>query len=258
MKPDLNHNGPTPVFLQIERWIQQQIEQGHWPEHYKLVNEIDLARDLGVSRGTIRRAISELITEGMLVRIHGKGTFVAAKNLEQPLAERLVAFSEALIERGIPYETQVLAQELITPNDQVVSLLSVPAESKVFYLERVRYVAQTPVIYLQNYVVATRCPGIEEVDFTTNRLFHVLETRYGLVLDWGRRTFEAQAAGANIAALLQISECAPIMKLEQLVYLNDGSPIELSHDWLRGDRFRLTATLKRDGLRETTLQSGGL
>lgn len=258
MKPEVDHNGPTPIYLQIERWIQQQIEQGYWPEHYKLVNEIDLANDLGVSRGTVRRAISDLINAGLLVRIHGKGTFVASKNLEQPLAERLVAFSEALIEQGIPFETQVLAQCLIIPDSRVASLLSVPAGSEVFYLERVRYVAQEPVIYLHNYVVTRRCPGIEEIDFITHRLFQVLEGRYGLKLDWGRRTFEAQVADEKIASLLHIPQCAPIMKLEQIVYLEDGSPIEFSDVWLRGDRFSLTSTLKRNGARESTLRSSNL
>lgn len=257
MKPDLDHVGPTPVYQQVERWIQEQIEQGRWPQHYKLANEIDLANDLGVSRGTIRRAIADLIKAGLLVRVHGRGTFVASKNLEQPLAERLVSFSEALIEQGIPFETQVLTQGLITPDEYVASLLSVPAGNRVFYLERVRYVRQTPMIYLRNYVVAQRCPGIEEIDFTKHRLFQVLEERYGLVLDWGRRTFEAQIADERIAALLHISQCAPIMKLEQIVYLDDGSPIEFSDVWLRGDRFNLTSTVKRNVLRETVQRSGG-
>lgn len=257
MKPNLDHTGPTTVYLQVERWIQEQIEQGRWPEHYKLANEIDLANDLGVSRGTIRRAISDLIKAGMLVRVHGRGTFVASKNLEQPLAERLVSFSESLIEQGIPFETQVLAQGLIMPDDRVASLLSVPAGDKVFCLERVRSVAQRPMAYLRNYVVAQRCPGIEEVDFTVHRLFQVLEGNYGLVLDWARRTFEAQIADERVAAWLQIPQCAPIMKLEQIVYLNDGSPVEFSDVWLCGDRFSLTSTVKRNALRETTLRTGG-
>lgn len=257
MKPDLDHTGPTTVYLQVERWIQEQIEQGRWPQHYKLANEIDLANDLGVSRGTIRRAISDLIEAGLLVRAHGRGTFVASKNLEQPLAERLVSFSESLIEQGIPFETQVLRQGMIVPDDRVASLLSVQTGDEVFLLERVRHVAQRPMSYLRNYVVARRCPGIEEVDFTEHRLFQILEGRYGLLLDWARRTFEAQISDARIAALLQIPECAPIMKLEQIVYLDDGSPIEFSDVWLCGDRFNLTSTVKRDSQRVSSLRSGG-
>jgi DNA-binding GntR family transcriptional regulator len=253
MMPELEHDRPEPLYLQIKAWIQEQIRQEIWPEHYKLVNEIDLADNLGVSRGTVRRAISELIAEGMLVRIHGRGTFVASKRLEQPLAERLVAFSEDLISRGIPFETQVLEQSLIKPPECLASLLSVAEHDQVFYLKRMRLVGQEPLILLHNYVVHTHCPGIEAADFTKYRLFEVLEGQYGLKLDWGRRTFEAQAATQEIAEHLGISECDPVMKLEQVVFLDDGSPIERSDVWLRGDRYRLMATVKRDGALENSI-----
>ncbi len=253
MMPELEHDRPMPLYLQIKGWIQEQIRQEVWPEHYKLVNEIDLADGLGVSRGTVRRAISELINEGMLVRIHGRGTFVASKRLEQPLAERLVAFSEDLISRGIPFETQVLVQSVIQPSERIASLLSVRPGGKVFFLQRVRCVGQAPLILLHNYVVHAHCPGIEQIDFTRYRLFEVLEGRYGLRLDWGRRTFEAQAATPEIAAHLGISDCDPVMKLEQIVFLDDGSPIELSDVWLRGDRYRLMATVRRGGSRVTSI-----
>jgi GntR family transcriptional regulator len=101
--------------------------------------------------------------------------------------------------------------------------------------------------------VHAHCPGIEQIDFTRYRLFEVLEGRYGLRLDWGRRTFEAQAATPEIAVHLGISDCDPVMKLEQIVFLDDGSPIELSDVWLRGDRYRLMATVRRGGSRVTSI-----
>lgn len=251
---DIDRNSPIPIYTQVKLWMQHQIEQYIWPEHYKLVNEIDLANDIGVSRGTIRKAVSELIEEGLLVRIHGRGTFVASKHLEQPLAERLIAFSEDLLEKGIPFETEVLQQSVLKPNERVASLLSIPAGRDVFFLKRIRFVAQTPLVLLHNYVVYDRCIGIEKVDFTKYRLFQVLEEQYGLVLDWGRRTFEAQAADSETAGLLKIDQCAPVMNLEQIVFLADGSPIELSDLWLRGEHYRLTATVKRNSTKRSTAE----
>ena len=242
---NLDRNSPVPIYIQVKTWMQHQIEQGIWPENYKLLNEIDLSNDIGVSRGTIRKAVSELIKEGLLVRIHGRGTFVASKHLEQPLAERLVAFSEDLIEKGIPFETKVLEQSVIKPNARIASLLSITDGGDVFFLKRIRYVAHTPVVLLHNYIAYERCRGIENVDFTKFRLFQALEEQYGLVLDWGRRTFEAQIADQVTAKHLEIAEWAPVMNLEQIVFLDDGSPIELSDLWLRGEHYRLTATVKR-------------
>ena len=252
-QPDLVRTGPTPIFEQIKTWMRLQIQQGVWPEHFKLKSETDLAAAWGVSRGTVRKAITELIREGLLVRIHGRGTFVASARLEQPLAERLVAFSEDLISKGISFETEVLDCSVVQAPPKVASLLNITTDSQVLLLKRVRSVADTPLILLHNYVVYDLCPGIEQVDFSKYRLFETLEEKSGLVLDWGRRYFEAQAASPAVADLLGISVCDPIMSLEQVVYLNDGTPVELSDVWLRGDRFRLSATVRRDGLTDPSM-----
>src|SRR5690606_18813072 len=112
---------------------------------------------LGVSRGTIRRAIGELIDEGLLVRVHGRGTFVARPKLEQALADNLVTFSEDLITQGIPFETTVLEQTVASSSEQASALLQVGPDEKVFVLKRLRSVGGVPVILLHNYVVYARC-----------------------------------------------------------------------------------------------------
>ncbi|MCK6629938.1 MAG: GntR family transcriptional regulator [Anaerolineae bacterium] len=244
--PELNHTGPIPLYLQIKSWLRQQIVSGDWPEHYKLKAEADLALELQVSRGTIRKALAELIAEGLLVQTHGRGTFVAARVLEQPLAERLVTFSEDLISRGIPFETQVLEQKVIPVPERVVGRLLLPAESPVFFLKRVRLVNGEPMILLHNYVVYERCPTIEKIDFIHSRLFEALEEHFGLTIDYGHRSFEAQVADKDIAKLLGIAKRDPVMYMEQSTYLQDGSPIECSELWLRGDRFKLGAMVKRN------------
>jgi DNA-binding GntR family transcriptional regulator len=176
----IERDAPKLLYGQIVQWMNRQVDTGAWPEHYKLQSETELAARLGVNRGTVRKAIAELVAQGRLISIHGRGTFVASQTLEQPLAERLIAFSEDLLEKGIPFETRVLDQSVIVPPHRVASLLSLAPEAKVFFLKRVRVVAQLPLILLHNYVVCDRCPGIETVDFTRHRLLETLERRYKL------------------------------------------------------------------------------
>lgn len=251
----IEHNIPKLLYLQIVEWMEQQLASGIWPEHYKLKPEVELAAELGVNRGTVRKAIEELIAQGRLVRIHGRGTFVASATLEQPLAERLIAFSEDLIEKKIPFETRVLEQAVAEPTQPVASLLGLKPNAKVFVLKRVRIVAQVPLILLHNYIVYDHCPGIEAIDFGRLRLFETLEKHYGLAIEWGGRTFQAQCADDAVAEHLNISQRDPVMYLEQLVYLRDGSPIEYSNVWLRGDRFRLSADVKRNAQRDSVASS---
>lgn len=254
--PFLDRASPTPLYHQIIDWMREQILGGIWPEHYQLKSEIDLAAELNVNRGTLRNAIKALIDEGLLMRIHGKGTFVAAATLEQPLAESLITFSEGLIAQRIPFQTRVLSTSIIHPDPSLASLLNLKPEDSVFALRRLRYVKGKPLIVLNNFVVYRYCPGIETVDFDQNSLFETLEGRFGLRLDWGRRFFEAQAASDTIAELLEVDACAPVMYTRQIVYLEDSQPVELSDLWIRGDHFRVSAVVKRHSRKSlvTTIQ----
>lgn len=245
MPPDLQRAVPVPIYKQIEDWMRQQILSGAWPEHYKLPSEVDLAADLKVSRGTVRKAILSLTADRLLLQIHGRGTFVSSERLEQPLAERLLTFSDDLLLKHIPFETHVLEQSVGTPPPRVASLLALPPNARALTLKRVRVVAGTTYVLLHNYVAYDRCPGIENVDFSQARLFETLEKQYGLELDWGSRYFEAQAADDELAAILHIQPCQPVMYMQQIVYLRGGMPIEMSDMWVGGSHFRLSATIKR-------------
>lgn len=252
MIPHIDRNIPTPIYQQLAEWMRDQIVREQWPEHYQLKAEEDLAKEWGVSRGTMRKALSSLMDEGLLKRIHGRGTFVSASVVVQPLAEKMVTFSEDLIQRGIQFETRVITHRNLEPLPYIASQLKIPEGGSVFYVERVRVVKSEPVILLQNYVNLELCPGIDEVDFTRYRLFETLEERYHLDLASGSRVFEAQLADENVTALLTLPPCSPVMHMQQITYLKDKRPIELSNLWLRADRYRISASVSRATAEQTT------
>jgi DNA-binding GntR family transcriptional regulator len=103
-----------------------------------------------------------------------------------------------------------------------------------------------PVIAFKNFVAYAYCPGIETVDFVHNRLFGVLEKQYNLVIAWGRRFFEAQIADEEIARMLGIHAGEPVMYAQQIVSLDDGTPLEMSDIWINARHFRVSAVVKRD------------
>ncbi len=245
MLPALDHNGPIPIYRQIKDWIRQQIDSGAWPPGFKLQSEIELANDLAVSRGTLRKALAELADEGLLVRTHGRGTFVASPVIEQPLAERLITFSEDLISKGIAFETKVLQQDLVPAHGRLATLFDLPTGSTLFFVRRLRLVDGEPMAVINNYVVYAACPAITTVDLSTVRLFEVLEQHCNLRITHAYRTFQAQKANRVVAAALRIPCHEAVMYGEQLSFLADGSPVEFSEFWLRGDRFKLAATVQR-------------
>ncbi len=226
----------------------QEIEGGRWPSHYKLPAEEDLARSLKVSRGTLRQAIGELIANNRLMQIHGKGTFVTSgAQIESSLTDQLIAFSEDLILQHIPFVTEVLDQRIVVPDTRVRALLNLGPDNLVFSLQRRRFVNNVPIILTKNYVRYELCPGIEQEKFQELRLFRCLEDRYELRLSWARRTSEARVATSAESSALGIAVGSPVMYMEQIVYLEDGRPVECSDIWLRGDRFRLSSIITRAG-----------
>ena len=245
MLPQIDRHGPVPIYQQIKDWIQGNILDGTWVENYQLQAEDDLAEALSINRGTLRNAIKSLIDEGLLIRIHGKGTFVAGKKVEQPLAESLMTFSEGLIKQHIAFTTTVLQQQIIPADDDLAALFSVNVDDPVLCLQRVRHVENKPIIFLTNYVPCRYFPHIELKDFANRRLFDVMEHDYAFKISWAKRYFEARVADAQVASALAIPEGSPIMFAKQVTHSENDVAIEASDIWIRGDSFRLSATVLR-------------
>jgi len=237
---------PATLHAQISTWMRGQVASGAWPAHYRLKPEPELAAELGVSRGTLRRALATLIAEGALVQVRGKGTFVTSTVVEPAIAQRLTSLSEDFADLGTPLVTKVLASSLVVPPAPVAALLDTRDGQQVLRLQRLRSTAAGPVALLANYVRADLALGIETVDFESHTLFGVLEGRYGVHIATGRRTFSATAADEGAAAHLDVSPGSPLLHLEQVTYGASGGPIEYSDVWIRSDRLRVTSILTRN------------
>lgn len=233
------------IHAQISEGIRSRIATGEWPAHYRLKSEPELAAELGVSRGTLRRALTTLIEEGLLRQVRGRGTFVTSTTFEPSIAQRLSTLSEDFANQGIVFETQVLASEAIDPPRPVAALLDVPAAGRVLRLRRLRSTAGRPVTRLTNYVRLDLTPGIIDTDFSSESLFGTLEGRYGLKIGTARRTFSAEAATDEIAAALQLQAGEPVQYMQQVTYLADGRPIEYSDVWIHSGRLQVTSLLSR-------------
>ncbi len=245
--PDRGDLSPVPATLhsQISTWLRGQIASGAWPAHYRLKAEPDLAGELGVSRGTLRRALATLVSEGLLVQVRGRGTFVTSTVVEPAIAQKLTSLSEDFADLGTPLATEVVECSLAVAQGPVAALLDVPDGGSILRLVRVRGTADGPVALLANSVRADLAPGIEHADFERETLFGLLAASYGLVIQTGRRTFSATAADAETASRLGVAVGAPLLHLEQVTYLASGSPIEYSDVWIRSDRLRVTSILTR-------------
>ena len=241
----VDRKNPIPYYVQIIRAIREQIENGNWQPGYKLPGETEFCRMFDVSRMTIRQALRELVYEDLITRIRGKGTFVAEPKIGESLVQKLTGFYQDMTARGYKPITEVLEQVVIPASPKITKHLQLAEGTLVFKLARKRSIENEPIVLVTTYLPYALCEGLEKEDFSNQSLYAALENKCGLFISSGRRTIEAVLANENESQLLDIEKGAPLILLDSISYLEDGTPIEYYHAVHKGDRTRFEVELVR-------------
>jgi GntR family transcriptional regulator len=239
----LNKENPTPLYYQLKEILLEYI-----PNHRQdspIPTELELSHHFGISRPTVRQAISELVTEGYLYRIKGKGTFVARPKIHQEFLRVLDSFNNEIAKKDLKPSTKVLGMKVIECDKDISKALNIAVGSKVIKLKRLRFVNDEPIVIVTTYLPFNKCNLILEKDFEKESLYTVLEKDCGYILSKAVRELEAILAGEYEASLLKIEEGAPIQFIKSVTYLSDNTPIEYSFAKYRGDRNKFTFEMKR-------------
>jgi GntR family transcriptional regulator len=233
-------NDPRPLYEQLAGIFRRRITAGFWPVHHKLLAEPDLAKTYKVSRGTVRAAIAQLVKEGLLIQVQGKGTFVRPYNVAT--RNPLLSLAELLERSSVAYETRVLSAETVATHPHYADLLG---SGSYFVLRRMRSLREGPVTLMENVLSLAVCAGIEHEDLSANSLYRILETQLGLQIGRASRTFSSLAADAEQAEVLDLPEGAPVLEISQVTRLRGGRPFEFAQFWIRTDRHKLVADFER-------------
>jgi GntR family transcriptional regulator len=240
----LNKNIPIPLYYQLKGILLEYINTNNSPEE-AIPTEVNISEHFGISRPTVRQAINELVVEGYLYRIKGKGTFISKPKINQDFLLVLDNFNNEMQKKGLVPSTIVLELKVIKSDEKISKALNISIGNDVIHLSRVRYANDEPNVFVNTYLPYDKCAGILDEDLENQSLYQILEEKYNLVISRASRTLEAIIASEYEASLLQISEGAPIQFFESTAYLEDGTAIEYSLAKYRGDRNKFTFELKR-------------
>ena len=191
-----------------------------------------------MSHMTVRRALNELLSEGVIYGIPGKGLYVADRKQDAE-AGPLVGFSEDMAHRGMRASSRVLAAEVVAASTALASALGVTVGTPLVHLRRLRLADDQPMALQTTYLPQTLVPGLLDHDLAQHSLFDLLRGEYGLNLADSTRAVEAGLASDEQARLLDLTPPAPLLIVEQLTYLEDEQAIEFVRTAYRGDRYRL-------------------
>jgi DNA-binding GntR family transcriptional regulator len=236
-------DGVEPLYLQVSRAIAADISAGRLRPGARLPSERRLCANLGISRVTARRALRELVEEGLVEASAGRGWFVASGPVGEP-PNRLVSFSAMGRSRGLEPSARVLAAGVRPATLDEADDLEIAPGAELFELERLRLLDGLPVAVDRSRVATGRCPGLLELDFATASLYESVEA-CGIVATNADISIEAAPAGARHARLLDVERGAPLLVATQVTYDQERRPFELGHIVYRGDRYRFRARLSR-------------
>lgn len=242
---------PEPLWIQTVELITAEIERGTLRPGMRLPPERELCQQLGISRVTLRKALTHLVDEGVLSPSHGRGWYVSgaggtAAPRQHDWPNSLESFSETAARMGLTATSRVLRADAAPATIDEAELLQIAPGTPLFILERVRLLGGVPIAVDRNKVPAALLPDHADLDFTTASLYESLAAHDVHPLR-AESTVEAISAGDELAAQLELEPGKPVLALTQLVVDADERPVLSSVIQYSGDRYRLRTQFARTG-----------
>ncbi len=240
---ELNRDSSTPLHEQAEKVLRALIESDEYKSGKLLPKEVELARQLHISRNTLRQATARLVSEGLLERKKGVGTKVARKGISVGVKNWL-SFSQEMKMLGIEVKNFDLHLCYKSPSKNIAQFFGMEdGTDKCLVLERLRGNTENPFVYFVSYFNPA-LPLTGEEDYV-KPLYEMLEQDRGIVVKTSMEEISARLAGDYLAGLLEISPNDAILVRKRLVYDDKGTPVEYNMGYYRSDSFTYTIEATR-------------
>jgi GntR family transcriptional regulator len=235
--PDLNDN--SPLYMQVARKLIQDVRDGRYQVDQALPSERVLSEQLDISRVTARKAIDQLVEQGLVVRRRGSGNYIAPR-IEQPLSN-LSSFSEQLQERGYQPSSKWLRREVVIAETEEQLSLGLSPNTRVARLERLRLADDVVMAYEVSVIPATILPRPENV--ASSLYAHLAKTGHMPVR--ALQHLRALNAPAWLATRMGVPEGQAVLFITRVGYLDNGAAVELTHSYCLSDHYDFVAEMRR-------------
>ncbi|MEZ4863880.1 MAG: GntR family transcriptional regulator [Caldilineaceae bacterium] len=230
----------APLYVQIANSIAARISSGELAVGDQLASERQLAKELDVSRLTVRQALSSLRQKGLVDSQIGKGYFVRQPRIEQPV-DVLIGFSDNMLKKGLRPGATVLSQQTILADRTLAPLLRVGVGEQIFHVHRVRTANAMPVALEYSYFPTRYFPDLDRYDLKERSIYAILAEEYDVHLAGAQQALEPVVATTQQAQLLAISKGAPLMLVTRTAWDRQERVVEFAEDYYRGDCFRFVS-----------------
>lgn len=234
----------APLYLQLKKAIADAVRRGLLVPGDALPSERDIATRAEVSRVTVRKAVQELVGDGMLVQRHGSGTFVAPRmeRVEQSLSW-LTSFTEDMARRGMEVRSAWLEKGIYPPSPEEMMVLGLSSKERVARISRLRIANGTPLAIERASLSASTLP---DPDAVGSSLYATLEKTGNRPVRAVQRISAANLGDAD-SKLLEVAPGSASLNIERISYLLSGKVIEFTRSVYRGDAYDFVAELRLSG-----------
>lgn len=240
----LQKKGRLPLYHQLIEIITNDIESGKLKENDKLPSEREYCEFYDISRATVRQAIKELENNGFLYKMHGKGSFVAARAFEQHLLS-FYSFTDEMIKLGKVPTSHLLSFDIMQSSEKVARKLAVEEGTEVYQIVRLRLADDECMVYERTYLPKRRFDGLREEWFVNRSMYEIFRSEYNVKFTKAEERFRPVLMKEYIADLLSVDSKIPSMRIERLTFEREQI-IEYTVGHARGDRFEYHVVLGND------------
>jgi GntR family transcriptional regulator len=230
------------LHAQAETLLRQLIAEEQFQNGMVLPNEVDLAKQLAISRTTLRQAINKLVFEGLLVRKKRTGTKVSNAAVSSK-SNNWLSFSQEMKLRGITIKNFELHVTWVFPDEYLANFFEIKTDRKVLKMERVRGKPDEPFVYFASYF-HPRVGLTGDEDFK-RPLYELLENDYSVIATLSKEEISAKAADAFIASKLKVPDGSPVLLRKRFVFDQGERPIEYNVGYYKADSFIYTVESTR-------------
>ena len=238
----LDFNSALPLYHQIKELIKAQIANHVWRMDQMIPSENELARNLEVSAGTVKKAFADLEHEGIIYRRQGKGTFVARPDFKRS-SIRFFRYGLGSQQGSLP-ASRVLSCQIKDPPAGVRGVLKLTSPERVIAIKRLRTLEDEPLMLEDLYLPEALFRGFEQKDISQELLYPIYDAEYDSPIIWAEEFLEPRIAEEEAAELLGIKPGATLIFIERIAYTLGDKPVEFRASLGRGDRFRYHIELR--------------
>lgn len=233
----------VPIYVQVAEDLEGAMLRGEYGVGDRLPTEHALAEEYGINRHTAGQALNHLQGKGLVVRVRGRGTFVRPGRIDYRVAEKM-SFTDSVSRVGLKPARKILSVRRVRALGRISEAMKVSSGEPLIAREGVSFAGEIPLLYSVKHFRESLFPGAEDLLREPRSSRAVIKAHYGTELYRARSTFEIEPADADYVHHLGVQPGAPLLRVESLDTLEDGTPAEWGVTYFRGDATRVRVSLR--------------